>query len=132
MCMNKEIESLNNKFILDLHEGTCLAKAKQVLTQLKKVGTKALKRKQRIFVSHSMYKSIEIMAAEARKKQEHGKAGHMFMLAANWRKWHADMFFNGHMDPGHLQMYNNLLSAVKKDLKKARQRQAKLVGPRIR
>ena len=128
--MNKDIESLSNKFILDLHEGKCLAEAKQVLTQLKKVGTKALERKQRL--SHSMYKRIERMAAEARKKQEHGKAGHMFMLAANWRKWHADMFFNGHMDPGHLQMYNNLLSAVKKDLKKARQRQAKLVGPRIR
>ena len=130
MCMNKDIESLSNKFILDLHEGKCLAEAKQVLTQLKKVGTKALERKQRL--SHSMYKRIERMAAEARKKQEHGKAGHMFMLAANWRKWHADMFFNGHMDPGHLQMYNNLLSAVKKDLKKARQRQTKLVGPRIR
>ena len=46
MCMNKEIESLNNKFILDLHEGTCLAKAKQVLRQLKTVGTKPLKTKQ--------------------------------------------------------------------------------------
>ena len=72
------------------------------------------------------------MAAEARKKQEHGKAGHMFMLAATWRMWHADLFFNGHMDPGHLEIYNNLLSAAKKNLKKAQQRWAKVAGPRIR
>ena len=120
MCMHNEIELIINKFILNSQEGTCLAKAKQVRRQLKTVGTKPLKTKQNILKSHSMYKSIEKMASAARKKQEHEKAGHMFMLAANWRKWHADFFFKGHMDHGHLVFYNNLLSAVKNCLKQAR------------
>ena len=70
--------------------------------------------------SHNMYKGIEKQASQARKNKDYKKAGKLFSVAARLRERHAITYYNGMMDEGHQEFYNNTVRAAQNCIKKAR------------
>ena len=70
--------------------------------------------------SHNMYKGIEKQASQARKNKDYKKAGKLFSVAARLRERHAITYYNGMMDDGHQEFYNNTVRAAQNCVKKAR------------
>ena len=70
--------------------------------------------------SHNMYKGIEKQASQARKNKDYEKAGKLFSVAARLRERHAITYYNGMMDQGHQEFYNNTVRAAQNCIKKAR------------
>ena len=70
--------------------------------------------------SHNMYKGIEKQASQARKNKDYKKAGKLFSVAARLRERHAITYYNGMMDQGHQEFYNNTVRAAQNCIKKAR------------
>ena len=68
--------------------------------------------------SHKMYKNIEKNAVIFKKNKNFLEAGRLFMVAAGMRVRHADNYYNGVMDDGHFEFYNNTLRAAKKAFKR--------------
>ena len=69
--------------------------------------------------SHNIYKELEKQASSARKKKEYERASRLFNSAARLRERHADTYYNGIMDEGHLEFYNNTVRAANNCAKKA-------------
>ena len=70
--------------------------------------------------SHNMYKGIEKQESQARKNKDYKKAGKLFSVAARLRERHAITYYNGMMDEGHQEFYNNTVRAAQNCIKKAR------------
>ena len=70
--------------------------------------------------SHNIYKDIEKKASQARKKKDYKKAGELFSVAARMREHHTIIYYNGVMDVGHQEFYNNTVRAAENCITKAR------------
>ena len=68
--------------------------------------------------SHKIYKNLEKKAVIAKKNKDFLEAGRLFMRAAVMRECHTDNYYNGVMDEGHFEFYNNTLRAAKKAFKR--------------
>ena len=89
----------------------CLAYAKKSLMLVKKIQLR--------WKYHSTYKNAEKKAVQLKKQKDYKNASKWFSVAAMLRKRHAIFFFNGIMDIGHEEFYNNTVKAAEKCKKKA-------------